>query len=391
MVKKIVAIIILGIALFNKGVIAQNSYNKDSVMQTLPKMNNDLQFLHDHLYNIDLVYFKVDDRPLNLDSVKKVWPIIFNRLPLKVSICTKTKYYTRTNPSNIFIRFNLEGQPWRLLTDTNYFDLTITETGKYYLSVNQKQSYYTNSLQYLVFSISKPFWSSYWFYSALLTFLVLLVYGWQQLKLKKMIALEELRAKVARDLHDDMGSTLSTINILSTMAKNKLHTDVAATEMYLEKIMTNSQNMMEAIDDIVWAIKPDQDAFPKTIARIREFAASVCEAKNIELHMQVQEEINPILLNMEQRRHVYLICKEAINNAVKYSACTWLTITVNKQVKQIVITITDNGIGFNVKQADSGNGLSNMQKRAASLKAFFDITSNEKTGTTIQLKIPITV
>ena len=105
------------------------------------------------------------------------------------------------------------------------------------------------------------------------------------------MAVERIRNKVARDLHDDVGSTLSTINILSSMAKSKLLTDPVKTSEYISKITNNSQHMMEAMDDIVWSIKPDNDNMQKIVARMREYASSILEPKDIGIEFQVQAKV----------------------------------------------------------------------------------------------------
>lgn len=234
-----------------------------------------------------------------------------------------------------------------------------------------------------------PFWRTWWFGSTLLLILGMIAFSMHRMRLNRFFAVETIRNRVARDLHDDMGSTLSTINILSAMAKAKLNTDTMKTGEYINKISDNSQRMMEAMDDIVWAIKPSNDSMHKIVARMREFATNVFEAKEIDLDFKVAEEVNDVKLDMEARRDFFLVFKEAVNNAAKYSKCSKAEVEIYVEKKQLLFHVKDNGIGFDVKSADGGNGLGNMQKRADALHGKLQIQSEISIGTTVQLAVPI--
>jgi signal transduction histidine kinase/ligand-binding sensor domain-containing protein len=247
----------------------------------------------------------------------------------------------------------------------------------------------SKSISELRIYVKPPFWRTAWFLSALLTIIAMIAYGMHRLRIKRILAVEKIRNRVARDLHDDMGSTLSTINILSSMAKAKLNSDAVKTGEYINKISDNSQRMMEAMDDIVWAIKPANDSMQKVVGRMREFATNVFEAKDIDLEFKAAEEVNEVKINMEARRDFFLIFKEAVNNAAKYSKCSKAVVQVFTEHNKLLLIVQDNGIGFDVKAADGGNGLGNMQKRAAALKGKIQLQSKPGEGTTVSLSVPL--
>ncbi|MBL0153705.1 MAG: hypothetical protein IPP93_09525 [Chitinophagaceae bacterium] len=209
------------------------------------------------------------------------------------------------------------------------------------------------------------------------------------MRINRILAVEQIRNRVARDLHDDMGSTLSTINILSSMAKSKLNTDTVKTSEYISKISDNSQRMMEAMDDIVWSIKPANDSMQKITARMREFATSVLEAKNIELSFRTEDSVHDVKLNMEARRDFFLIFKEAVNNVAKYSQCKQARVHISVHNSRLMLVVEDDGKGFDVQTVDSGNGLGNMQKRAEALKGRLLIESTPGKGSRVTLNIPV--
>src|SRR4029079_4060811 len=240
-----------------------------------------------------------------------------------------------------------------------------------------------------IIDVKPPFWKTWWFVSLLLAIVIAISYYIYLLRMRRRNEREVIRYRIARDLHDDMGSTLSTINILSSMAKSKLHIDEIKASEYINKIGDNSQRMMEAMDDIVWAIKPDNDNMQRIVARMREFATSVLEAKDIDIEFTVDEKVHEVKLNMEQRRDFFLVFKEAVNNVAKYSMSKLAIIQIAARQHRLVLMIKDDGNGFDVNAADNGNGLGNMQKRASSLKGRLQLQSKPGEGTTVILNIPV--
>jgi signal transduction histidine kinase len=237
--------------------------------------------------------------------------------------------------------------------------------------------------------ISPPFWKTWWFMLLIALLVVGLIYLAHRLRIRQLLEMEKVRRRIARDLHDDMGSTLSTINILSEMAKKKVTSDTDKTREYIDKISDNSTRMMEAMDDIVWSINPMNDSMQKVVARMREFATGVLEAKNIEYQIQVDEQVNELKLDMEARRDLFLLFKEAVNNLAKYSKTGWAEIEIRVAKSLLVMRIADTGIGFDPVENESGNGLSNMRKRAESLRGKLNIHSELNKGTTITLEAPV--
>ncbi len=209
-------------------------------------------------------------------------------------------------------------------------------------------------------------------------------------KLKQLQDSQRLRNKISSDLHDEIGSTLSSISLLSGMTEEKLRkNDSSKAEQMVHRIHQDSQQVMESIDDIIWTVNPQNDSLPQMILRLKAYATPLAESKNIQLDFQSPLDINSIALSMEIRRNIYLITKEAINNLVKYSNATLASIRFQKEGKMLDIQIVDNGIGFDVTRFSDRNGLRNMQERAKEMKAQINIQSAKNEGTQIYLKVPI--
>jgi signal transduction histidine kinase len=273
----------------------------------------------------------------------------------------------------------------------NFINYSLLPPGTYTFSVYCEDIDGTRSknITELTIHIKPPFWRTYTFMIICIVLIGLCVYMIDRLRINRLLAVEKLRIRVARDLHDDMGSTLSTINILSSMAKSKINIDPIRTTEYLGKISDNSQRMMDAMDDIVWSIKPSNDSMQKIAARMREFAINVLEAKEIEMDFRIDDAVFDVKLDMEARRDFFLVFKEAINNAAKYSKASMVTIQLGLHTKRLVLVVADDGIGFDPFESDNGNGLGNMQKRADAMHARLQITSAPGNGTQVTLNVPV--
>lgn len=199
---------------------------------------------------------------------------------------------------------------------------------------------------------------------------------------------EALRQKIASDLHDEMGSTLSSISILSEAAQKNTPTEEAAKP--LGTISERTRQVMDTMSDIVWSVNPKNDEFGSVVMRMREFAAETLEAKNITLQFNSQESLQNLELSMELRKDFYLFFKEAINNAAKYSQAEAVQVNLAQQNNEIKLEIKDDGRGFDPSEVKRGNGLHNLQERATRLKGILKLDSAINKGTQIKLTFPFT-
>ena len=203
---------------------------------------------------------------------------------------------------------------------------------------------------------------------------------------KRIKQLQNMRNSIADDLHDDIGSALSSINIMSELAKQK--SPEAST--LLTSIGESTTAMQENMSDIVWMLKSGNDRFENVLQRMNLFASEILEAKNIELDFASIESLPALKLTMEQRKNFYLFFKEAINNAAKYSDAKKVEVCIAQKDHSVEMNISDNGKGFDTAKLLNGNGMSSLKKRAAELNGDFKITSCINKGTDVQLKFKIT-
>jgi ligand-binding sensor domain-containing protein len=298
------------------------------------------------------------------------------------------------NPDNKIryeYKLNNSEAEWKSIGISNTLNFPDMPPGKYQLMVRARDaagSLSSNIFSYS-FSVIPPFWRMGWFYTlvaALIGTTIFFVYRYQ---LNKKLELERLRLRIARDLHDDIGSALTSINVLSKVAMSKGDQNKNDMNAYLAKINESSSFTMESMSDIVWAINPKNDKLDSLISRMKEFAADVCEAKGIELVFCFPPELETLALDISGRKNLFLVFKEAMNNAVKYSNCRLLKIEFEKRNNNLTMRIRDNGAGFNNNARHNGNGLENMAARAAECGGILRIETEPNQGTIILMEIPV--
>jgi len=210
---------------------------------------------------------------------------------------------------------------------------------------------------------------------------------------RRRIQVEQLRTRLSRDLHDDIGSTLSSINILSTVARRKAEAgDEAGAAASMAGISERTQRLMRNMSDIVWSVDPDKDTMEELLVRMREFGAAVLEPKGINYRFDSAGVLNATLPPL-LKSNLYLIFKEALNNAAKHAHATKVNASFTHENNTLRMTIADNGKGMEASNGASktsgGNGLRNMQARALEMKAELRVISTSQQGTTIELVVAL--
>ena len=220
----------------------------------------------------------------------------------------------------------------------------------------------------------------------------------QLIESEKMASISKLqqamlneRLRISRELHDDIGSTLSGIVLYSHLAENQVDAQQEGKAKNSLNIIQQSANeMVNRLNDLVWAVNPQQNSLKDLMQKLEEYAMEMAVVKNIKVQVNAPESLAQLQLPVESRHNIYLFGKEAINNAVKYSQASLLELSVHHFDHVIEFTIKDNGKGFDMATVKKGNGISNMQKRADEAEAIFSIQSVPLQGTAISLQFKIT-
>lgn len=280
--------------------------------------------------------------------------------------------------------------------DGNTLNLSL-KGGKTILNIRAIDSNNNISSRKLVlyFEVAIPFYNQIWFlllFAFSLTGFIFWVFNSRKFENQKktyeqQLALEQQRKKITADLHDDIGATLSSLQINSALAHKFIDQDIIRTKNVLTKIENQSHDLADKIGDIIWSMKPGNEGLMTFSMRIKNFANDIIGSTDIQYSIRINPLIDKSITDISIRKNLVLVCKEAINNAAKYSCASKIEIQFDMVQGYLIGSINDNGIGFDPLLI-KGNGISNMQKRISELKGVLTIISAKETGTQLQIEIP---
>lgn len=237
------------------------------------------------------------------------------------------------------------------------------------------------------FTIPPPFWRTWWFLCGCAMAAGSLAYALHRYRLAQLLRLAEVRMRIATDLHDDIGASLSQIAILSEVAQTRANGSQNGTP--LAEIAGISRELVDGMSDIVWAINPEHDHLSNLVYRMRRFATDLLDGKNIALRFQSSVGENDPKIDANMRRQVYLILKEAIHNVVRHSAAKSVEVELEQIQEALVLQVGDDGRGFDPSAQFEGHGLASMRKRAAALDGTIAFSSSPGLGTTVRVSVKL--
>jgi two-component sensor histidine kinase len=238
----------------------------------------------------------------------------------------------------------------------------------------------------VAFTILPPVWLRWWFQVLCACATLSVLYALHRGRLKRLLQMERLRTSIAMDLHDDIGASLSQIAAVSEALSQRGDADDRYREP-LSQIAMDSREMVGSMSDLVWAINPRHDHLQDLVQRMRRFASDLLTARDMEFRFSAPS--SSLRLSVEQRRHIFLIFKEAVNNVARHSGCTGAEAGLTLEADTLVLRVHDNGRGLDTQQAGRGNGLGDMRARAKALGGEVEIDGGRDGGTTVTLRVPL--
>lgn len=313
-----------------------------------------------------------------------------------------------TNNEQVTYLYRLSGidKEWRSNENNPLIAYTNLPPGSFsfeYKAVNSDGV--ESDIKTLSLVIVPPFYQTWYFYLLATVFLLALVYTIYRIRLNQILKLQDVRNKIARDLHDDIGSTLGSISLYSQIANVKLQQKkTEEIGVILNKIGISSREIIDKTGDAVWAVKASNDTLKNLVLRMESYAALLLGSASINFTIDYNERDVGMKLEMIQRKNIFLIFKESIHNIIKYAHCTEVSIHIKRIGGKIQIQIKDNGKGFNPLSPESyqddnyrdregqreiynGNGIKNMKTRAEEIGGSFLITSEREKGTLIIIMV----
>jgi signal transduction histidine kinase len=355
----------------------QNGFTIVNPQELLKKVSYPMLFFQE----IHIVTDKQIYDTFNLELQKITIPKDYKQ----VTINFITLNYSNTTNINYWYKINELGNQWIELKNQNFVDLIGLQHGSYTLQIKvANEEGIECSPKELKIKIL-PYWYQTLLFKILVVLVILaLLYALYSFRIRQLKRIITVRQKISSNLHDDIGSTLSSINMYSQIAQLQPNDG-----NYINTIQENTQEVLAKLDDIVWATNPKNDKIKSVIERMDNFARPLLQAKNIQFLFNHNDEIEAHKISEATRQNLFLIFKEAINNIAKYAECKNCRVELSIHNKTIYCTITDDGIGFDATKSTQRNGLVNMKQRANELKGEIEISSKINEGTIIKLQLPL--
>jgi len=289
----------------------------------------------------------------------------------------------------VYYRYRLRGfdNMWRE-TDENAVHYADLPSGSYQFEVQAgvEPNVFSQAVAY-AFAIPRPFHEHPIVWASALLLLLGALYGGHRYRVRHLVHIERTRTQIAMDLHDDIGSSLMSLSLLSTMARQRSEQKEEVSPL-LSEIGLTASALVDSMSDIVWAIDPMQDTFRSVIERLQGFAQRMTASSDIDIEWQIGPEIDAIVFPPRVRRNLYLIVKEAMTNAIKHSGSAMIVIRMRSEEHALTVEVEDSGKGLPSGTPAGGYGLRTMRMRAGKSGASLFIHAVEQGGTRVTVRCP---
>jgi len=233
----------------------------------------------------------------------------------------------------------------------------------------------------------RPVYLRWWFIALCVLMVLVAAFALVQYRIRQLGKVIRVRDRIALDLHDEVGSNLSSIVLFSTAVGTHADALPPKAASMLKRITENSTRAMESMNDIVWSVNSSNDHIEDLVDRMRAYAQPLCEAADVQLDFTIGDDILARKLGMEERKNIYLIFKEALNNAVKHAQCSRIEVTLTLSDARLRLVVSDNGTSdashYLGNVSLGGNGLGNMRRRALEVGGTMEVQRATNGGTQV--------
>jgi signal transduction histidine kinase len=288
-----------------------------------------------------------------------------------------------SNPERVTYKYRIieSSKEWINNGSANFIPFIANSPGTYHLQVKAaNEDGVWSEPKELILIFEPKCYQTWWFYLLIVLTVSAILYALYRYRINQINKQHEIRKNIASDLHDDLGSTLNSVKVFTNLAISGVKQEES-----LQQVKDNLTEATMSLRDMIWVLDDSLDTVDELITRLKQFAIPVANASNIEAIIKAYSEVNNRQLTKEEKRNLFLICKEAINNSIKYSGASQIDVAITASGKKIQIAVADNGKGFNVDAVKKGYGLKNMQYRAGQIKYTIQLSSSINSGTQIQI------
>ncbi|HSB92515.1 MAG TPA: two-component regulator propeller domain-containing protein [Flavitalea sp.] len=340
--------------------------------------------------DVRITDFLLDNKSLSVDSLLNESRLHLSHDNNAIAIEFSSMSYNKQN--KIIYYYMLEGldKKWIQADDRQQAIYNYLKPGRYTFRIKCQNGDGVPSRNVTILNIyvSAPFYQSWWFYCLVALTILGILYWTDRGRVRKLVALQQVRSQIADNLHEDVNTTLGNINLLSELARIKVDKDIDKSKEFIDQINEKSKRMIEAMDDMLWSIQPENDSMQKTLDRMNQHAQGLQFTHGFKFQMLIDEQVKSLKLDMNIRHEIFLIYKEAIGNVARHSSARNVVVNIDIDRSSLWMKIQDDGRGFSVAAVERSRGIKEMRKRAMHLKGDLDIQS-DRLGTSILLKIPV--
>ncbi|MBZ5639509.1 MAG: ATP-binding protein [Acidobacteriia bacterium] len=341
---------------------------------------------------VELVDVLLDGKPLAWQGSVAL-PYRRNRIELRFAALSYR------DPSRLRYQVRLRGESSWLDSRRPSFQFVDLPPGRYQAEVRASLDgrRWSAAPASLSFAVLPPFWRSWWFALIVVAVVASGAYALYRYRVAQLLRVERMRTRIALDLHDDVGSSLSQIALQSDLALSRIERGEGDATSALEQISASSRGLVDTMSDVVWAVDPSHDILSDLARRIRSFALESEGAEGLSILLDLPPPEQEVPLDANVRRQVFLIFKETFTNSLRHAAASRIEVRLCVKGDAVELVIADDGHGFSVADAHGvagaerrgGQGLGSMQGRAASCNGTLVVESAPGRGTTVTLRVPL--
>ncbi len=314
------------------------------------------------------------------------WPSL--QFPFRANSFTfylSTPVFHNPHKCNFSYRIPELNNDWIELGNKNTIHFLKLQPGNYQLMVRMSTQDGLRQEQEAAISIRimPPWYQTWWFYTLLAMVVSAIIYALFQYRLNQKLKVFSLRQHIHRDLHDDVGATLSSVKVYSEILQNNPDNPLIS-----GLIKENATEMIDKLEVIAWATNPQRDTFKSLQEKMRKFALPLCHSKGIQISFDFQDINDSLMIPGHMRQNLFLVFKESVHNMIKYAQASSCSVSFLINRLHFQMQINDDGIGYDGTIKGTGNGWKNMHKRADELKGELKIESAPGKGTSITMSLP---
>jgi ligand-binding sensor domain-containing protein len=333
--------------------------------------------------------FKLANTSLLVDSLTAQKKI---ELPFdNTSITVEFSALNYISQDKLHYHYKLDGldKDWNETSDLNQAIYTYLPPGDYTFRVRAENSTGAPGKETILqIVVVPPFYATWWFYALVILAGIAVIYWIDKERINRLLTMQQVRTEIAGNLHEEINTTLSNINLLSEMAKIKADKDIIRSKEYIDQISDKSRKMMDAMDDMLWSLDPTNDNMERTILRMKEFAEGLQNDYEIFIQMEIDKDVPSVKAGMKVRHELFLIFKEALTQIATSGTASQCIVNIDKESSKLSLKIYDKAAMLDTANAEVMHTIADMEKRAAIINASLDIQTDH-TGTSVILQMHV--